>query len=59
MKKTLLTCLLATTFTAAHANEGVKVGFASTLSGQITNKLIGTIFTDHADAYVGECKMPK
>jgi branched-chain amino acid transport system substrate-binding protein len=27
--------------------------------GQITNKLMGTIFTDHADAYVGECKMPK
>ncbi|MDP1525777.1 MAG: ABC transporter substrate-binding protein [Rhodocyclaceae bacterium] len=27
--------------------------------GQITNKLMGTIFTDHADAYVGECKMPR
>ncbi len=27
--------------------------------GQITNKLMGTIFTDHADAYVGECKMAK
>ncbi|MCX8087475.1 MAG: ABC transporter substrate-binding protein [Rhodocyclaceae bacterium] len=27
--------------------------------GRITNKLIGTIFTDHADAYVGQCKMPK
>lgn len=27
--------------------------------GRITNKLMGTIFTDHADAYVGECKMPK
>ncbi len=26
--------------------------------GRITNKLMGTIFTDHADAYVGECKMP-
>jgi branched-chain amino acid transport system substrate-binding protein len=33
MKKTLLTCLLATTLTAAHANDGVKVGFVSTLSG--------------------------
>jgi branched-chain amino acid transport system substrate-binding protein len=27
--------------------------------GRITNKLMGTIFTDHADAYVGECKMPR
>lgn len=27
--------------------------------GRITNKLMGTIFTDHADAYVGQCKMPK
>lgn len=27
--------------------------------GRITNKLMGTIFTDHADAYVGECKMAK
>lgn len=27
--------------------------------GRITNKLMGTIFTDHPDAYVGECKMPK
>jgi branched-chain amino acid transport system substrate-binding protein len=27
--------------------------------GRITNKLMGTIFTDHADAYVGACKMPK
>lgn len=27
--------------------------------GRITNKLMGTIFTDHADAYVGECKMPQ
>jgi branched-chain amino acid transport system substrate-binding protein len=27
--------------------------------GRITNKLMGTIFTDHADAYVGECRMPK
>jgi branched-chain amino acid transport system substrate-binding protein len=27
--------------------------------GRITNKLMGTIFTDHADAYAGECKMPK
>jgi len=26
--------------------------------GRITNKLMGTIFKDHADAYVGECKMP-
>jgi branched-chain amino acid transport system substrate-binding protein len=27
--------------------------------GRITNKLMGTIFTDHADAYVGECQMAK
>lgn len=27
--------------------------------GRITNKLMGTIFTNHADAYVGECQMPK
>jgi branched-chain amino acid transport system substrate-binding protein len=27
--------------------------------GRITNKLMGTIFKDHADAYVGECRMPK
>jgi len=27
--------------------------------GRITNKLMGTIFTQHADAYVGQCKMPK
>jgi branched-chain amino acid transport system substrate-binding protein len=27
--------------------------------GRITNKLMGTIFTQHADAYVGECKMPR
>jgi branched-chain amino acid transport system substrate-binding protein len=26
--------------------------------GRITNKLMSTIFTDHPDAYVGECKMP-
>jgi branched-chain amino acid transport system substrate-binding protein len=25
--------------------------------GKITNKTIGTIFSDHADAYVGACKM--
>lgn len=25
--------------------------------GRITNKLMGTIFTNHADAYVGECRM--
>jgi branched-chain amino acid transport system substrate-binding protein len=25
--------------------------------GRITNKLMGTIFANHADAYVGECKM--
>jgi branched-chain amino acid transport system substrate-binding protein len=25
--------------------------------GRITNKLMGTIFSNHADAYVGECKM--
>lgn len=27
--------------------------------GRITNKLMGTIFTGHADAYVGECRMPR
>ncbi|MDX9995998.1 MAG: ABC transporter substrate-binding protein [Rhodocyclaceae bacterium] len=27
--------------------------------GRITNKLMSTIFTDHADAYVGECRMAK
>ena len=27
--------------------------------GRITNKLMGTIFTDHADAYVGQCRMTK
>ncbi|MCX8017375.1 MAG: ABC transporter substrate-binding protein [Rhodocyclaceae bacterium] len=27
--------------------------------GRITNKLMGVIFTDHADAYVGQCKMPR
>jgi len=27
--------------------------------GRITNKLMGTIFTNHADAYVGECVMSK
>jgi len=27
--------------------------------GRITNKLMGTIFANHADAYVGQCKMPK
>lgn len=27
--------------------------------GRITNKLMGTIFTNHPDAYVGQCKMPK
>ncbi len=25
--------------------------------GRITNKLMGTIFTNHADAYAGECRM--
>jgi branched-chain amino acid transport system substrate-binding protein len=25
--------------------------------GRITNKMMGTIFTNHADAYVGYCKM--
>ncbi len=25
--------------------------------GRITNRLMGKIFTDHADAYVGECRM--
>jgi len=27
--------------------------------GRITNQLMSTIFTNHAGAYVGECKMPK
>jgi len=27
--------------------------------GRITNKLMGTIFKDHADAYVGQCQMPQ
>lgn len=27
--------------------------------GRITNKTMGTIFTDHADAYVGACKLNK
>jgi branched-chain amino acid transport system substrate-binding protein len=27
--------------------------------GRITNKQMGTIFTQHADAYVGQCKMAK
>ncbi len=26
-------------------------------SGRITNKTMGTIFTNHADAYVAQCKM--
>ena len=26
-------------------------------SGRITNKTMGTIFTNHADAYVASCKM--
>ena len=26
-------------------------------SGRITNKSMGTIFTSHADAYVGQCRM--
>ena len=26
--------------------------------GRITNRTLGTVFKDHADAYVGECKMP-
>jgi branched-chain amino acid transport system substrate-binding protein len=26
-------------------------------SGRVTNKLMGTIFTNHADAYVAACKM--
>jgi len=26
--------------------------------GRITNRLLGTIFKNHADAYVGACKMP-
>ncbi|MCH2220040.1 MAG: hypothetical protein MK097_06920, partial [Dechloromonas sp.] len=25
--------------------------------GRITNRTMGTIFTNHADAYVGQCKM--
>jgi branched-chain amino acid transport system substrate-binding protein len=26
--------------------------------GRITNRTLGTVFKDHADAYVGQCKMP-
>jgi branched-chain amino acid transport system substrate-binding protein len=26
-------------------------------SGRITNRLMGTIFTNHADAYVAACRM--
>ncbi|MDZ7937130.1 MAG: ABC transporter substrate-binding protein [Rhodoferax sp.] len=26
--------------------------------GRITNRTLGTVFKDHADAYVGNCKMP-
>ena len=26
--------------------------------GRITNRMLGTVFKNHADAYVGECKMP-
>jgi branched-chain amino acid transport system substrate-binding protein len=26
--------------------------------GRITNRTLGTVFKNHADAYVGECKMP-
>jgi len=26
--------------------------------GRVTNRTLGTVFKDHADAYVGECKMP-
>jgi branched-chain amino acid transport system substrate-binding protein len=25
--------------------------------GRLTNRIVGTIFKDHADAYVGKCKM--
>jgi branched-chain amino acid transport system substrate-binding protein len=25
--------------------------------GRVTNKTMGTIFTNHADAYVAQCKM--
>lgn len=26
--------------------------------GRVTNRTLGTVFKDHADAYVGDCKMP-
>jgi branched-chain amino acid transport system substrate-binding protein len=26
-------------------------------SGRVTNKMMGSIFTNHADAYVAQCKM--
>jgi branched-chain amino acid transport system substrate-binding protein len=26
--------------------------------GQVTNRTLGTVFKNHADAYVGSCKMP-
>jgi hypothetical protein len=26
--------------------------------GRVTNKTVSRVFEDHADAYVGECKMP-
>ena len=26
--------------------------------GRITNRTLGTVFKNHADAYVGQCKMP-
>ena len=29
----------------------------TTASGRITNKMMGTIFSNHADAYVAQCKM--
>ena len=28
------------------------------VQGRITNRTLGTVFKNHADAYVGECKMP-
>lgn len=36
-----------------YVREVVKSG------DQVTNRLIGTVFTDHADAYAGECKMER
>ena len=36
-----------------YLREVVKDG-----QGRITNKTVGRVFEAHADAYVGECRMP-